>query len=261
MSMPQPATPIVLHHGIFGRAELGVGKLKLRYYNGIDVAFGKLGHSIIIPTVHPTSSIEKRARQLKSIIRKQLKHLGRPKDRVVIFAHSMGGLDARYMIHKLDMADYVSALVTLSTPHHGSAYADWCLRNLDRVRGLQVMRFLGLDVDACNDLTIEACARFNEKITDVPGVQYFSISASRPWHRVPPMFYHSHKVISEVQGPNDGLVAVESAKWGEHLDTWPADHLHVVNRRFVLEIKNKTGDVTPRYLKVLERLREADCLS
>jgi triacylglycerol lipase len=249
------ATPIVLHHGLLGFGELRLGKLKLTYYNGVDLAFEKLGHPLIVPHVHPTSSIEKRARQLRTIIRKNLRKLDRPKDRVVIFAHSMGGLDARYMIHKLDMADQVAALVTISTPHHGSAYADWCLKNLDRVRGLQVMRFLGLDVDACNDLTIESCARFNEKITDAPGVRYFSISASRPWHRVPPLFYHSHKVISAAQGANDGLVAVESAKWGEHLETWPADHLHVVNRRFVVEIKNKTGDVTPRYLKVLERMK------
>ena len=248
-------TPIVLHHGLFGFGELRFAKLKLTYYNGIDRAFEKLGHPLIVPHVHPTSSIEKRARQLKSTIRKGLRRLDRPKARVVIFAHSMGGLDARYMIHKLDMADYVSALVTISTPHHGSAYADWCLKNLDRVRGLQAMRFLGLDVDACSDLTLGSCARFNEKITDVPGVQYFSISASRPWHRVAPLFYHSHKVIADAQGPNDGLVSVESAKWAEHLETWPADHLHVVNRRFVVEIKNKTGDVTPRYLKVLERLK------
>jgi triacylglycerol lipase len=254
------ATPIVLHHGLFGFGELRFAKLKLTYYNGVDIAFSKLGHPLIIPHVHPTSSIERRARQLKTDIRKNLKRLDRPNDRVVIFAHSMGGLDARYMIHKLDMADRVSALVTISTPHHGSAYADWCLRNLDRVRGLQLMRFLGMDVDACSDLTLDSCARFNGKIPDAPGVQYFSVSASRPWHRVAPLFYHSHKVISAVQGPNDGLVAVSSAKWGEHLETWPADHLHVVNRRFVVEIKNKTGDVTPRYLKVLERLRRAGCL-
>jgi triacylglycerol lipase len=247
-------TPIVLHHGLFGFGELRFGKFKLAYYNGIDLAFEKRGHPIIVPHVHPTGSIERRARELKSIIRRQLKIIGRPKDRVVIFAHSMGGLDARYMITKLAMAPYVSALVTISTPHHGSAYADWCLKNLHRVRGLQVMRFLGLDVDACGDLTIESCARFNEKIKDSPDVEYYSISASRPWHRIAPFFYHSHKVIADAQGPNDGLVSVDSAQWGEHLATWPADHLHVVNRRFVFEIKNKTGDVTPRYLDVLDRM-------
>lgn len=246
--------PIVLHHGLFGFGEFRLAKFKLAYYNGIDLAFQKRGHPLIVPQVHPTGSIEKRARQLKSIVRRHLKQLGRPKDRVIIFAHSMGGLDSRYMIAKLGMAPYVSHLVTISTPHHGSAYANWCLKNLHRVRGLQVMRFLGLDVDACSDLTIESCAAFNEKIKNDPNVNYFSISASRPWHRIPPFFYHSHKVISDAEGPNDGLVSVESAHWGEHLETWPADHLHVINKRMVLEIRNPTGDITPRYLKLLDRV-------
>src|SRR4051812_23446168 len=111
MQMAEPATPIVLHHGLFGFAEFRLGKFKFGYYNGIDLAFQKRGHPLIVPAVHPTSSIEKRARQLKTIIRKHLKQLDRPKDRVVIFAHSMGGLDARYMITRLGMAPYVSALV------------------------------------------------------------------------------------------------------------------------------------------------------
>jgi triacylglycerol lipase len=250
-----PPAPIVLHHGLFGFGEFRLGRFKLAYYNGIDVAFEERGHPLIVPHVHPTSSIQKRARQLKTIIRQHLKQMKRPKERVIIFAHSMGGLDSRYMISKLGMAPYVSALVTISTPHHGSAYADWCLKNLHRVRGLEVMRFLGLDVDACSDLTLEACEKFNEKTIDAPEVKYFSISASRPWHRIPPFFYHSHKVILDAQGPNDGLVSVDSAKWGEHLETWPADHLHVINKRLVLEIRNPTGDMTPRYLKVLDRVK------
>ena len=53
--------------------------------------------------------------------------MGREKDRVVIIAHSMGGLDARYMISRLGMDDRVTALVTITTPHRGSPYADWCL--------------------------------------------------------------------------------------------------------------------------------------
>ena len=44
--------------------------------------------------------------------------------KIHIIAHSMGGLDSRYMISKLGMADRVLSLTTISTPHHGSPIAD-----------------------------------------------------------------------------------------------------------------------------------------
>src|SRR6266480_1990983 len=251
-------TPIVLQHGLFGFGDFKVGTLRVSYFNGIDRALEERGHPLIISRVHPTGSIELRARQLKTTILRQTRALSRKRTpRVVIFAHSMGGLDARYMIARLGMDEHVAAPVTLSTPHHGGPYADWCLKNLGkRLGGLKLMKFLRLDVDALTDLTCESCAKFNNRIEDSPNVRYFSISASRPWHRVPPIFMHSHKLISGIEGANDGIVSVASAKWGEHLETWPADHLHVINKRFVVEIKNPTGDMTSRYLKVVERLIE-----
>ena len=56
--------------------------------------------------------------------------------------------------------------------------------------------------------------------------------------------------------PDDGMVSVTSAKWGEDLGTWPCDHLHMVNRRMVPEIHNRTGDVCGRYMDVLDRLAD-----
>ena len=248
-------TPIVLQHGLLGFGDFKVGKFRVSYFNGIDRALEKRGHPLIISRVHPTGSIELRARQLKSMILKNMRSLSPKPQRVIILAHSMGGLDARYMIARLGMDEHVAALVTISTPHRGSPYADWCLENLGkRLGGLKLMKFLNLDIDALSDLTCASCATFNNRIEDSPNVKYFSISAARPWHRVPPIFLHSHKLISAVEGENDGVVSVKSAQWGEHLETWPADHLHVINKRLVLEIKNPTGDMTPRYLKLIDRL-------
>ena len=42
---------------------------------------------------------------------------------VDIVAHSMGGLDSRWAIEKLDAAQYVDDLVTLGTPHQGTYVA------------------------------------------------------------------------------------------------------------------------------------------
>ena len=191
-------TPIVLQHGLFGFSDIAVGKLKLSYFKASIAPSPMQGHPLIVSRVHPTSSIELRARQLKLHILTQLRAIGRPKDRVVILAHSMGGLDARYMITKLKMADRVAALVTLSTPHRGSPYADWCLRNLGkRMGGLKLIKFLGLDLKAIRDLTTEECASSTTSIEDAPDVRYFSISGARPWHRMAPIFLHSHKIIAD----------------------------------------------------------------
>ena len=259
MTAPAPATatPIVLQHGLFGFGEFQIGSFKFGYFHRIDRAILERGHPVIISRVHPTGSIARRASQLKQNILRQLSVMGRDRERVVIVAHSMGGLDARYMISRLGMDDRVAALVTISTPHRGSSYADWCLTHLGRRLGAEkLIRFLGLDMEAVADLTLGSVARFNDEVPDSPGVRYFSVSASRPWHRVPPFFFHSHTVIQAAEGDNDGLVSVKSAQWGEHLETWPADHLHVLNKRLVLELKDPTGDMTPRYMKLLDRLRE-----
>jgi triacylglycerol lipase len=255
-------TPVVLQHGLFGFSDIGLGKLKLTYFNRIDRAIAARGHPLIVPRVHPTSTIARRAAALKRTIVEQLRVLDQPRDcRVVIIAHSMGGLDARYMISRLGMDDHVGALVTVSTPHRGSPYADWCLKNLGkRLGGLKLATLLRLDVRALRDLTTESCARFNQHVPDSPRVRYFSVSAAREWHRVPPFFLHAQRIISAAEGPNDGLVSVRSATWGQHLGTWPADHLHVINKRIFPEIHHKTGDVTARYLHILDRLaREGLC--
>lgn len=248
--------PIVLHHGLFGFGNFELGRIKLSYFSGIDRALAARGHPLIVSRVHPTAGIATRARQLKETILRQLEIQKSPRDqRVIVIAHSLGGLDARYMIRRLGMDDRVAALLTITSPHRGSAYADWCIKHIgQRLGGLQLMNFLGLDVQAINDLTRESCRRFNDEIDDSPNVKYFSVSAARPWRRVPAFALHSHKVIAEIEGDNDGLVSVQSSTWGQHLGVWPADHWHTINKRFVVELKDPTGDITPRYLAAFEQI-------
>ena len=248
--------PIVLHHGFMGFPDLEAGPLKFPYYRGIDHAIAERW-PLIVARVHPTAGIARRARQLKEIILRQLEALGRRHDRIVIIGHSMGGLDARYMINKLGMEDRVSALLTVTTPHRGSPFADWCLRHLgERLGGLKLMQSIGLDVQAVSDLTTERCRAFNEEISDSPNVRYFSVSAARPWYRMPPFALHSFKVIYDAEGENDGLVSVKSSTWGTHLGVWPADHWHTINHRMVL-MKDRTGDIIPYYLRALDQMRAA----
>jgi triacylglycerol lipase len=251
--------PIVLHHGLFGYDTVGVGKFRWAYFQGIDKAIRKLGAPVIVTKVHPTGGIVRRATELKAAIESGLAelngdghHNGSPA-KILLVAHSLGGLDARYMISRLGMADRVAALLTVTTPHRGSPYADWCVRHLGkRLGGFELMDMLGLDVHGIEDLTTEACARFNQDVLDVPGVPYFSVSAAREWPKVAPFVLHSHKVIQECEGDNDGLVSIKSATWGTHLCTWRADHFHTINKRYVLEFRNRTGNIAPYYVKAVQ---------
>jgi triacylglycerol lipase len=232
--------------------DMRIGPVARASFKGIARAIARDGHPVFVSAVHPTAGIERRARQLKKwllSIRPQF-----DSKRIVLIAHSLGGLDARYMLWRLDMADFVQTLITITTPHRGSPYADWFAKNLGRrLRGFRLMQRLGWDVDAIEDLTTERCARFNETIGDVPGVQYYSVSAARPLRLMPAFAIHSWSVVHRADGPNDGLVSVKSAQWGQHLGTWRADHWHTINRRYGLAAKI-AGDISPHYLALLTKI-------
>ena len=50
---------------------------------------------------------------------------------VNLMAHSMGGLDCRHLITHLRPTEYVPlSLTSISTPHRGSPFMDWCAVSL-----------------------------------------------------------------------------------------------------------------------------------
>lgn len=250
--------PIVLHHGLCGFRQR-LGPVRLRYFHGrICETLAETGQPVLVTRVHPTAGIATRAAQLKQQILSQLQQIGRGGDRVIVVGHSMGGLDARYMIHRLGMADRVAALLTVSTPHRGSPLADWCVRHLDqRLELVRLIESTGWDLGALRDLTTESCRRFNDETPDSPKVKYFSVSAARPWHLVPAFMVPAFRMIRDIEGPNDSMVSVKSSTWGEHLATWPADHWHTINRRMVIEFRNPTGDIAPYYRRAVDQVAAA----
>lgn len=243
-----PKYPIVLAHGLFGFAELKLAGSYLppiHYWHGIKEALTAHGAEVITATVPPSGSIEERAAKLRENILESSD--GRP---VNIIAHSMGGIDSRYMISKSRQKRTaaqerrsependvnVRALVTIATPHHGSAYADYLLDqigpdNLPRLYDAWT-RTTGLGTGAFSQLTRRYMTEeFNQKTRDDPNVRYFSYGAALK--RRPPLlspFRASYGVILEKEGPNDGLVSVESAKWGVYKGTLEGvSHLDLIN--------------------------------
>ena len=117
--------PVILHHGLFGSGDIQVGPVTLRYFRGIDRAITARGHPLIVPWVHPCSSVAVRARQLKEHVVRQLRATGRLGQKAILFGHSMGGLDARYAVGRLGLDEHVAAVVTVTSPHRGSPFADF----------------------------------------------------------------------------------------------------------------------------------------
>jgi triacylglycerol lipase len=117
---------ILLAHGVLGFSKIG----QLSYFNGVPQCWGadSDGHPrFLTPGVDPAGSIKSRALELKAAIEGAFSTDELNRGKVVhIVAHSLGGLDARYLISKdgLDCAKWVRSLTTLSTPHRGSPLAD-----------------------------------------------------------------------------------------------------------------------------------------
>ena len=132
MIIPTLRSPIVFAHGLGGFDRLALGRwVFARYWAGIPEKLRAAGNRVLVARVSPLGSVAKRAGQLKAFLDAHA-----PREPVHVFAHSMGGLDARYMISRLGMAGRVLSLTTLGTPHRGTAFADWGLRRL-----LPVCRF------------------------------------------------------------------------------------------------------------------------
>jgi triacylglycerol lipase len=223
-NIPSLTAPVVLAHGLCGFDRIFVFRRPVKeYFPGIRQGLESAGNRVLATRVSATAGIADRASQLKAFIRQEV-----GQSPVHVIGHSMGGLDARYMISRLGMDRQVLSLTTVGTPHRGTAFADWGIRRLSRLL-CPVFRSAGVPVDAFFDLTTDACRRFNERVPDAPGVRYFSVAGvcEKPW--LGPEYILSSRIIAQSEGCNDGLVSVASASWGEQTDIWTGDHLNLVN--------------------------------
>lgn len=212
--------PIVFCHGMLACTMLrGQLTADYNYFRPLEKFFHERGFRVLFPRVAPTGGVVERAVMLRELIRRWTS------EPVNIVAHSMGGLDARYLITHLHMASQVKTLTTISTPHHGTYMADWFRDNFrHRVPLLVALEALGVSVDGFHDCRPSICRTFNARTPDLPGVRYFSYSGDVPLARVTPMLRRAWELLAAAEGPNDGLVSVQSARWGEFLGTIPADH-------------------------------------
>ncbi|KAI8881948.1 alpha/beta-hydrolase [Backusella circina FSU 941] len=249
-----PRAPIVLCHGLYGFDKIGpdaLPLLQIQYWGGIENALAKLGANVIVTKVPSTGSIWERAQTLHSILKSILDGQD-----VNFVAHSMGGLDCRYLISHIKERPYkVNSLTTISTPHRGSPVMDWFRDNVGVGMALvqaqmdhnklhhqtgdhqiYMNAFLQkaiqlLDTAAYANLTTDYCRdHFNPNTPNDPKVKYYSYGASAKFPSWS-LFNLPCQLIKEREGLNDGLVSVDSAKWGVYLKTLEADHWDLNGQR------------------------------
>lgn len=169
-------------------------------------------------------------------------------ERVNLIAQSMGGLDGRYLIAQHGMHSSIASLVTISSPHRGSSVASLVLERPERVRHWLAGIFNWIGDSALEDATSDFLTSvaeltpehlretFNPAVPDHPSVRYFSYAgvAGRGTDvPINPFLEFLNRPLYAREGPNDGFVSVESAKWGEFLGTVDADHIQQVGLSFL----------------------------
>ncbi len=215
-----PRHPVVFCHGMLAMTMLRMQvPEEANYFTHLRPFLRERGIEALYPSVEPTGGVAARAEQLRDLIRHWTD------EPINLIAHSMGGLDARFLITHLGMADRVASLTTIAAPHHGTTIADWfCLNFRQRVPLLLTLEAFGINVDGFRDCRTDVCRTFNERTPNVPGVRYFSYTASVPSSRVSPLLRRAWNILTPAEGANDGLVSVRSAVWGQVLGTLSVDH-------------------------------------
>jgi triacylglycerol lipase len=251
--IPKLGAPIVLVHGLLGVTRLEVGGWRLAsYFPGIPEMLRAGGNRVLVPQLSLTAGVADRAAQLKAFLDQEA-----PDEAVHLIAHSMGGLDSRYLISCLGLAPRVLTLTTIATPHRGSAFADWGVRHLERIV-TPIFNWLGIPQQAFHDLTTTRCREFNEQVPDAANVRYYSVAGRHEGTWRSPEWMVPHQIVLQAEGPNDGVVSVASATYGEGMEIWPGDHLSLVN--MVNSINLGLGprpDRLPDYAALIRRLADA----
>jgi len=236
---------IVLVHGILGFNRIG----PVEYFRGVAEHFRQQGHLVVAPILDPTQGIAYRGAQLRDQVTAAL-NSGTldPAQLTHIMAHSMGGLDSRWMLSPANpgrIGVRIRSLTTIGTPHRGSPIADL----LDHPGDLapfphlpfgaadnlftDTLNELGISLNGLRDLTTQYCQQvFNPTYSDNPDVAYFSVAGRGrtgfPPVSAPLLLFH-HYIAAKTGHANDGLVAVTSAPWGTFDPTpWPSDHTEEV---------------------------------
>ena len=258
--------PILLIHGTGFRDWKHLG-----YWGRIPNTLRRHGAEVYFGGQDGWATVEENAAALKGRMEELLAQTRAEK--LHLIAHSKGGLDARYLLSSLGMGAYAASLTTIATPHHGSKTMDLLYRLprwMFRLAGFFVnswYRFIGdrhPDFSSvCFQFTTAWAAGFNRQNPDVPGVLYQSYAGAMASFRSDIFMWWQSLLLGLVEGENDGLVTVESARWTGFRGVWRGtggrgmSHMDEIDFRR-RPWKGRDGPVDPadRYVELVAQLKE-----
>ena len=214
--------PIVLVHGLAMK-----DTFFMKSFGRIDRILRIQGYTVYKSGVDAVGSVESNAGQLKAEVEEILRETGA--DKVNIIAHSKGGLDAKWMINHLGMAEKAASLTTLCTPHQGSPVASFVLkfpRFAVKIAAFFVNTFFRVFGDKRPD-SFAACLELQrtesleeETARPIPDVFCQSFSATfRPGEKHADFVTRIPLLISrwmEKGRASDGMVPRDSAIFGQY---------------------------------------------
>ena len=231
--LPPLKYPILLVHGATsGGSKLRVGHLNFgEYFQGIPAFLGSTNTKIYTIDLPADASIEECATIIKVYL-----SLNMPDQKVNIIGHSLGGLDARYLVSVLK-SPQVASITTIASPHHGTPLADWCLSQAKRgTLWYRLFILFGYDLRLRRflpEITTQFMeGKFNKLVPNRPDIPYYSVVATGKMgtRTMSPLLYFPYWWLRSIgspmsREPNDGFVPASSQAWGTVIEEAHLDHL------------------------------------
>lgn len=261
--------PVVLIHGT------GFNDRKWpNYWGRIPKVLIDEGASIFYGKQDAWGTVEKNALIVKDSINRVLDET--KCEKVNLIAHSKGGLEARYIISTLNMADNIASLTTIATTHNGS-------KTIDKFYNMPkpLYKFCAVFVNlwfkilgdkepdfytASRQFSTYYSKEFNEKNPDSEKVYYQSYAAIMKNAFSDITISIPYTFVKLIEGENDGLVTPESAAWTNFKGTLKsesgrgishADEVDMRRKKFSKREKNEgVSDIVKVYVNIVSELKE-----
>ncbi len=152
-----------------------------------------------------------------------------------LLGHSVGGLAARAMASRPELAGRIRMIMTMGTPHRGTHVAELAMDLRSRHPLIcRAMKTCGYDTEAksaiFSNFTRVAVDRFNQQNRIPDGVREISLLCEATWGELswPYLFGYRHLHPRESGAAafpkSDGFISSESQKRGEILGPFAIDH-------------------------------------